>query len=199
MRAWVAAAAAALLLLLAAALFVLAVDVGRWETRLVQDDLVYRATPGRPDLWEQRERLPGGFARALLDLDDDIAFRRALRAFRVSEPDVPERLRPDLISLRREAAVALAELGRADGDPRRRSQASNLLAVLAAGPPGTARGNRLESAILAFRTAVLLDDANEQAKFNLELAYRTRPPSGVENLARSRVGKAEVGQKGAGY
>ena len=67
------------LLALAGAGFVglLASDVRHWEERLVRDDLSFRETPNRPDLFERQERIPGA-ARRLLAIDDDLAFRRAL-------------------------------------------------------------------------------------------------------------------------
>ena len=68
------------LLVLAGAGFVglLANDVRHWEERLVRDDLSFRETPNRPDLFEQHERIPGA-ARRLLAIDDDLAFRQALQ------------------------------------------------------------------------------------------------------------------------
>jgi hypothetical protein len=185
----------------AGALGLLASDVRHWETQLARDDLAFRSAATAPALFSSRERLPGGAARALLAIEDDLTFRRTLQLLRRSIEGDPNDPEPQ--ALRSAAEIALADLARSDPDPRRRSQATNLLGVLAVAgdgqQPGRVRGNRLESAIASFRSAVLLDDRNDRAKYNLELALRSRDPGQDEDLPRSVGGKGSLGRAGSGY
>jgi len=168
--------AALVLLAAAGALLVLARDVRAWETQLAQDDLVFRHAPGRPALWQPHERAPGGAARRLLGVEDDLAFRHALRLFRLGRPRQLAYDKPALVALRGEAQAELAELTRTDPVERRRSEAANLVGVLSLGVEGResaeARSRFLESGVASFQAAVQLDDSNERAKYNLELALR---------------------------
>jgi hypothetical protein len=188
-------------LALAGAVYVglLASDVRHWEKRLIRDDVAFRDTPNRPGLFEHDDRGPGG--RVLLGIEDDLAFRRALQLLRMGFSVSPAD--EDRESLLRSTEVALAEIARSDPDGGRRSQAMNVLGVLSVGArgerPGDVSGNRLESAIANFRSAVLLDDDNELAKYNLELALRARDPGGDENLPRSTGGQGARGRAGSGY
>jgi hypothetical protein len=199
---WLAVIAAVLLLVVAAGLFVLAADVRRWERTLAQDDLVFREAPGDPELFEAQARL-GGAARVLLGIDDDLAFRDALQLFwaSVASPEVERRA--ESADLRRAAELALAGIAHSDPDPKRRSQVTNVLGVLSVAGLGSqlgaASGARFESAIMSFRSAILLDDGNEDAKFNLELVLRRRPPGDDVNLPRGVVGRGDVGRSCAGY
>ena len=192
------------LLLLAGAGFVglLASDVRHWEERLVRDDLSFRETPNRPDLFERQERIPGA-ARRLLAIDDDLAFRRALHLIWMSVAVRPPEQETEADSLRDAAEIALAEVARADPDRSRRSEATNLLGVLSVSrdgeEPGEVRGSRLESAIVSFRSAVLLDARNERAKYNLELALQSRDPADDMNLPRGVGGQGALGREGSGY
>ena len=45
-------AAAVLCVVLASALFLLAVDIGRWSDAMAADDVRYRAEPESTDLWQ---------------------------------------------------------------------------------------------------------------------------------------------------
>ncbi len=186
----------------AAALGLLARDVRQWERTLVRDDFAFRDAPVRSGLFESDERLPGA-ARLVLGIDDDLAFRRALELLwmSVTPNSTAQALGPR--ELRRAAELALAELAQSDPDSRRRSQATNLLGVLSVDrrgeTPGQVTSDRLESAIVSFRTAVILDDRNEPAKYNLELALLSRDPGTDENIPRSSGGEGALGRAGSGY
>jgi hypothetical protein len=186
----------------AACLALLARDVNRWEGALVRDDVTLRTSPERTDLFEPDETLPGA-ARLVLGVDDDLAYRRALGllALSVTPTAVTEDL--DLGELRRAAEVALAEVAQGDPDHRRRSRATNLLGVLLVDRggevPGSVTGDRLESAIVSFEAAVLLDEQNDRAKQNLELALASRDPGTDETIPRSSGGKGALGRAGSGY
>ena len=192
------------LLLLAGAGFVglLAGDVRHWEERLVRDDLSFRETPNRPDLFQRHERIPA-VARRLLAIDDDLAFRQALQLVVMSVAVRPPEQDAEADSLREAAEIALAKLARADPDRSRRSEATNLLGVLSVSrvgeEPGEVQGSRLDSAIVSFRSAVLLDARNERAKYNLELALQSRDPEDDMSLPRGVGGKGALGREGSGY
>lgn len=145
----------------------------------------------------------GGAARRLLGIGDDLAFRRALQLVWMSVAASPPDQDPEPAALRAAAEIALAEVARSDPDPTRRSQVTNLLGVLSVArdgeEPRAVRGNRLESAIVSFRTAVLLDDRNERAKYNLELALRNVDPESEVDLPRGRGGQGMLGRAGTGY
>ena len=74
---------AACIFALAAAVLalLLALDVGRWQTTISRDDVRFKATPTRADLWRPNELLPFHAARSLLRLGDDIEYRDTLRNF----------------------------------------------------------------------------------------------------------------------
>lgn len=209
MRRALALAAAAVLLACAAALLVLARDVRAWEMRLEQDDVAFRYSPGRSALWQPEERFPGSTARRFLQLDDDLAFRNALRLFRLGRPRQLAYDNPSLTAVRGEAQVELMELGRDDPDAARRSQASNLVGVLSLGVEGresaSARATFLESGIGSFQTAVQLDDANERAKYNLELALRRQETDAASlesagaEVPRDNPSGAGLREGGSGY
>ena len=209
MRRALALAAAAVLLACSGALLVLARDIRAWETRLEQDDVSFRYAPGRPALWQPKERFPGAAARRLLQLDDDLAFRNALRLFRLGRPRQLAYDSPSLTAVRGEAQVELMELGRDDADAARRSQAANLVGVLSLGVEGresaAARATFLESGISSFQTAVQLDDSNERAKYNLELALRRQETDAASlesagaEVPRENPSGAGLREGGSGY
>jgi len=201
--------AALLLLAAAAALLLLAADVRRWETRLAQDDLAFRHAPGRPALWQPEARVPGDPARRLLGVEDDLRFREALRLFRLGRPRQLAFDKPHLLALRGQAQGELNELAKTDPSPRRRSEAVNLVGVLSLGVEGrenaAARQEFLESGVANFQTAIRLDDANEPAKYNLELALRRQETDAASleeagaEVPRDNPSGAGLREGGRGY
>ena len=190
-------------------LLLLAVDVAQLRSALPEDDVRYRAVP-TAELWQPSEALPGGVARSVLGVRDDILFRRALRAVRLSHPETPGFSDPTFVIHRNDASAWLTDVVQRDGDPLRRSAAANLLGVLSfadAIADYANRGKLLASAIERFRQAIALDPANDGAKFNLELALsRSRGLELTEaggGTAPSPGGKgsrgAGAGDPGSGY
>ena len=125
-----------LLLVLAVAAFVaaaflvaVAVDVDRWRTTIAEDDVRYRVFSA-DDLWSPDTVAPFGAGRRLLGVEDDVAFRQALRALRASELNDPTVSDPNLAVKRTEAAERLESIVVSDRDDERRSRAANLLGVL---------------------------------------------------------------------
>jgi hypothetical protein len=176
MRRIVRLALAAAAVGIAAILALLAVDVARWDRTVARDDLRFAKTPSRFDLWRGDEILPLGFAREVLAVDDDLAYRRAVRTFWRSQPRAGVQVGPKAVVLRARAQLLLERIANTDPDRRRRSEAANLLGVLSMTAQRFDVGNRgpklLERAVTNFRVAVKLDPSNEDAKYNLELFLR---------------------------
>ena len=148
--------------------------------------------------------LPGDPAAGLVGTDDDLALRRAERAFaaaiRPSESyDVQGRAR------RRAAAEhALAEVVDA-GSPAAASRAGNLLGILAATAGGADPAAAEQRAVGAFDAAIRGDARNDDAKFNLELLLRRidagvteAPGFGSGDLGDALAG-AGAGRPGTGF
>ena len=194
-------AAVAGCLVLGTLLLVLALDVARLRSALPADDVRYLGQPEQR-LWEPDEIVPGGLARTMLAVDDDIRFRQAVRGVRLSHPEMPGFSDPSYVVHRREATAWLTDIVQHDDDPKRQSSAANLLGVLTfadAVADYTNRGRLLEGATGRFRQAINLDPANDEAKHNLELTLsRSR---GLE-LSEAGGGNAPSpggkGAKGAG-
>lgn len=149
----------------------LAADVAALRDSLAEDDVRYRTAPEQ-DLWEPDELVPRGVARSLLGVRDDLLFRRALRAVRLSHPEVPGLSDPTYVVHRNDATAWLVDLVQHDESLERRSAAANLLGVLSFADAIADYQNRAKLLAAAggrFRQAVSLDPTNEDAKVNLEL------------------------------
>jgi hypothetical protein len=163
---------AAIALLAAVAVVFVAEDVRRWPGRIEAGDLRYFSGSTTED-WRPSDRLPLRLGDDLLKVDDDLALRRALVLFRGEHESADEnRSASEHIQLQSLLEQALVDVEDGAEDPRRRSQAANLLGVLyfdmaqSAGPGGDVF---LDRTLAALRRAVILDPANVDAKMNLEL------------------------------
>ena len=191
----------------AAALAVLAVDAIRVDRGLDGADAHFEAAPARAKSWQVGAALPDGVVTHALAVDDDLAYRDAmLRYARALSPSV---FGDRAETLRGEAQLALTRVSQGDPDPRRRSAAANLLGVLALEgttylPSAEERAQILAGAIGNFQNAVELDDGNDTAKRNLELALRDAGPGiqipGDEPSGQRAEGESSgVGRTGTGY
>jgi hypothetical protein len=167
--AWVAVAA---MFAVAMVLTVLAADVLRWRGHIERAD--FRVGSGGTRIWTAEERLPRDPAAELLDVEDDVQFRRALQLFRLGNPRRPARNQHDL-NLRLAADAGLADVVETNPDASIRSRAAMLRGLLAL---ETARGEPLRAetnlrrALTELRSAIRLDDRNTDAKYDLELVMR---------------------------
>jgi hypothetical protein len=202
MRRLALAAGAVVCLALASALFLLAVDIGRWSDALAADDVRYRAEPESAGLWQPNTVLPFGAAKRLLRTGDDVAFREALRALRLGRLDLGITSDPELALARGEARARLQQIATEEGDPARRSRATNLIGVIAfASSLSEARDQAafVADATAAFQTAIELDPDNREAKANLELALqRGRALQATEAGGGPNPSPGGSGAKGAG-
>ena len=203
MKRW---AAVVVLVLVAIVLALAAHDALSWRSALSRGDQRLATAPAHAR-WRAATLLPGDPARALLALGDDLALRRAVRAYLVAEA-TPYGFDNGVnqTRVRSGAEIVLSDLA-AGGSASAASQAGDLLGVLVvkAGrvTGGVTADDRARS---AFEAAVRRDPSNTDAKYNLELLLRrtkatsTRqgPGSGSGALAHGRRG-AGAGTPGRGY
>lgn len=188
-------------LVVAIAAFVLALDVAATSAALRDDDVRYRAEP-QATLWSPARVLPGGIADSLLGVEDDVLFRRALRATLLSHPETPGFSDPSYVVNRNDATAWLTDIVQGDSSDERRSAAANLLGVLSfsdAVADYSNRGRLLASAASRFRQAIAFDPENDEAKHNLELTLsRSRGLELAESGGGTNPSPGGKGAKGAG-
>jgi hypothetical protein len=201
-------AAAVLALATAAVLALAAVDVGAMKHAIAADDAQFAVRPARPD-WGMPGILPGSGVASLMGLQDDLAYREAMRRVVLMRERQTTASGARLSGLVASAGRALLDEASADPDPKRRAQALNLLGVLTIINPTGARGfdsPSLSAGADRFQEAVTLDPTNERAKENLEVTYRLLRERGVEEQEADEgeeegaaAGAGLGGQGGSGY
>ena len=203
MRRWLGLGVAAVALGAAVILLLLALDVRRWEHRIAADDVAVTVNPARQDLWQPTETIPFGAARSMLGLDDALAYRRALDLFAQGQPWFNAELVPvPVLQYRKLAQVELGRLAQHDPDAARRSRELNMLGALSTvtvTPYDPAhRLSGLIHAVTAYHAAVIADDRDDAAKFNLEVTLRliSRVPNAQKTL--SGLGGSATGRLGFG-
>jgi hypothetical protein len=199
--------AAALAVPVAIVLALLAVDVLRVPDEIAADDTRFQSAPLRQrSLWDDLGFLPWRAGERLLELDDDLAYRRTVWLYARADPLSFQTTQPEQEALRGMTVLELALRSREEREPRRRAQLLNLhgaltMARLTSDP--REREANLKEAIDSFRTAVRLDPENEDAKVNLEFALRAVAASISfgENPERgaARGRQAGTGRPGGGY
>lgn len=205
-------AAAMLCLGLAIVLALVAVDIARWDEVFRSDDISYRVLPDDETLWDIDAIVAVGLAGRILAVDDDVEFRRAIRALRAAHLEDPSSYisDPRIAISRNEAQARLEAVVANDHDRSRRSRAAGLLGVLGLGRFVTETQERealLSSTVSNLRQAIDLDPSNDEAKVNLELAYQRgrgveiNESSSGENPTPGGSGSrgAGSGQAGSGY
>jgi hypothetical protein len=194
----------------AAGLFLLTADVARWRDRVPADDVRYRTAPARDDLWRPQTLVPGGLGGDLLDVEDDVAFREAVRAVRISRLHDATVSDPQLALLRNDAQARLEAIVAAGGDPARRSRAANLLGVLNLARLAVETRDPaavLQNAVASFEDAIALDPENDEAKYNLQLTFQRGRAMQLEEARGGRnptpggrgASGAGAGEPGSGY
>ena len=132
-----------------------------------------------------------------LGLDDDLAFRRAVRAFAAAEY-IPFGLdgNESRASARARAAGSLAAVAES-GTPGLASRANDLLGVLAA------TDGSVDAALGRFQSAIVADPTNVNAKRNLEKLLRILVVVGIRippgGRAPGGLGGAGSSPPGTGY
>ena len=189
--------AVAALVVAAALLVALAADVLRWDRQLRDGDVAYGA--GVAATWRPDTLLPRGVSSSVLGVSDDVAYRNAVDQFWRSGPRDPIRVFQDVT--RRSAAERT--LGRTfDRDPSsaRRSDLAVLRAALmleeARNSP-TQRQVFVRRAIEYLERAVIVDQSNVTAVYDLELALKLLRASG-SGVAGSGDTRSPLPSPGAG-
>lgn len=202
-----AEAAAVLAIPLAVLLGLLAVDVLRTPARLGHDDVRFEAAPKRSTgLWDGLDSLPGRPAARMLDVEDDLVYRRTMANYLKVEPGVVSIFGPELENLKGAVTIALTERSGDDANPKRRAQYLNLLAVMGleryGGDPAETE-TILRRAIGTLRNAVETDPENADAKRNLELALRNAKALRIPGLdpggSAAEGAISGQGRTGSGY
>jgi hypothetical protein len=199
--------AAALAVPVAIVLALLAVDVLRAPDEVAADDTRFQSAPLRQrSLWDDVGFLPWRASERLLELDDDLAYRRTVWLYARADPLSFQTTQPEQEALRGRTVLELALRSREETEPRRRANLLNLHGALTMGRLSSdprEREANLKEAIDSFRTAVRLDPENEDAKVNLEFALRAVAASVAfgENPERgaARGRQAGTGRPGGGY
>lgn len=190
-------------------LAVLAIDVLRTPGWVAEDDSRFQSAPLRGSgLWNEPGIVATRARMTTLGLDDDFGYRRAVALFAKLRPGEAA----EGIDFEQESAWAKLQLdlttqSRENPDPRLRSELQNLMGVvllaryLYASPDQ--RNMLLSTAVGAFRTAVELDQTNDDAKLNLELALRAFSPilfpSNAPDAGGAQGEQSGQGRSGSGY
>jgi hypothetical protein len=192
-------AIATVLLVLAVVAALLAADLRNWQTAVRTGDLRFSQSPGYAE-WTTTSLLPGDPARKLLGIGNQIAFRNAVKTF-VTVAAAGEGFDNGYSESRDRAAAEAVLTNLAAGlNKQRDSEADNLLGILAytdskqTGPYAPTPVERSES---DFRSAVSLDPANDDAKFNLEWLMRQLLAKGTRSGSNGGTGNAK-GHNGGG-
>lgn len=186
----------------AVVLLALALDVRRWQHGLTAGDVRFHETPPPQSLWNASELVPGGAARRLLGVDDDLAFRRVVRLFVLGRVHDSAFTEPRLAAIRGKAQEQLGRIAERDPEPLRRAAAHDLLGVLALATvplDDLLRQTLLGNAVAELQNAVELDPGYSEAKYNLELALtRLRVLEQSPSSRLRRGSQSSNRQKGAG-
>jgi len=188
------------------AALVLARDVRVWDDALDRGDAQFATRAGESG-WAARGWLPRNAAPRVLGLNDDLAVRRAERAFAIaaSTPRGYDNGRRKA-QLRSVAEIALSDVVAA-GSPAQASRAGNQLGILAATTEGQGGPPPAGDAAEMFDAAIRADPGNVDAKHNLELLLRrikvvgTRQGAGTSTAGDygAALAGAGAGLPGAGY
>jgi hypothetical protein len=194
-------------LAVAAALALFASDVLAAQSTMKRDDLRFRVSPDARGLWKVEGRTPS--LKALLLLEDDLAWRVAAQRFQLSRARANIAYDPTRTSSRAETQAGLASAETHELTTGQASALANFSAILAyeeaVGDPQNGPA-LLRRSTDEFRRAIRLERGNEEAKFNLELLLRLvesedeqrRDQAGAGTGGNDAVG-ASAAQAGSGY
>ena len=199
---------------LALAAFVLAAlsayaarEGARVDSELRRSDAAFRVDPRQSGLWAVDVSVPG--LRRLLGTDDDIDFRRAARRYQLLRLRGPDPFNSSTRAARADAQLALSRAQESGLTAAARSKAANFEGVLVLEDAvGDQRNGRalINASLEHFRRAIGLDQANQEAPYNLELLLMLLQPerrrlaarNGISLGGRDDAGAAALG-KGHGY
>lgn len=200
----------AVLIVLATLAALVARDAAAIQRGFEGSDLAFKAQPAAERLWKIDTRLP--YAKDALGVEDDLVYRRALRAFAVDARRADNPYDFDRPAFRAEAQATLGSVENSkDLTPAQRSKAATLQGVLTFDEATADPVNGptlIRRALGDFERAVRIDPTNEEAKYNLEFLLRVLDPSAArfrirENIPAYRPGRSAPGgappRRGRGY
>lgn len=202
-------AAAIVAVPVAIVLVVLAIDVLRTPGWVSEDDSRFSGAPVRASgLWNEPGLLATRARIETLGLEDDLTYRHIVARFaRLRPGQADQGINPEQEARWAKLQFDLTNQSRENPDPELRSELQNLMGVtllaryLYASPDQ--RNMLLSNAVGAFRTAVELDQTNDDAKLNLELAMRAYSPilfpSNAPDTGGARGQESGQGRSGSGY
>lgn len=170
------------LLVLAAISALVARDAAAIRHGMDRGDLAFEALPAAERLWRFETTLP--FADTLLGIEDDLVYRRALRAFAVDDRRAANPYDFSRPAFRAEAQATLVNAEGAGLTPAQRSKLATLAGVLAfdeAVNDPVNGPNLVRQSLAHFQRAVRVDPTNTEAKYDLEFVLRILSP-GAERL-----------------
>jgi hypothetical protein len=203
------AAPIVVLLVLALVSALVARDAASVERAFDRSDLAFEAQPAAERLWKIDTRIP--LVDRSLAIEDDLQYRRALRAFAVDARRAENPYDFSRPAFRAEAQATLGSAERSDLAAPLRSKAASLQGVLTfeESTADPVNGPALVGRALAdFTRAVRIDPSNEEAKYNLEFLLRLMDPDAArfrirENIPLYRPGRSAPGgappRRGHGY
>jgi len=202
-------AAAAVALVLAVGCALVATDVLLLQNGVRTGDTRFASGSVGKDLWRPHQLLPFGATASLLGVEDDVAYRRAIRAFVLGRPREQPFRDTDLLALRGQAQDELQAIVDGDESAQRKAEAANLMGVLGfanAAIDTDQAYQYLSEAIGRFRQAIAFDPSRDDAKYNLELALtrikstpRPQAQRGPRDTRGGTGGGAGTGEAGSGY
>lgn len=184
-------------------------DAAAVQRAFDRSDLAFEAQPAAERLWKIETRLP--LLKRAFGIEDDLVYRRALRAFAVDArrgANPYDFARP---AFRAEAQATLGSAERSDLAAPLRSKAAVLQGVLTFEEANNDPVNGpalIRNTLGHFTRAVRIDPSNEDAKYNLEFLLRLMDPSAAririrENIPAYRPGRSAPGaappRRGRGY
>ena len=197
------------LLALALVSALVARDAAAVRSAFDRSDLAFEAQPAAERLWKIDTRIP--LVERGLAIEDDLMYRRALRAFAVDARRAENPYDFSRPAFRAEAQATLGSAERSELAAPLRSKAAMLQGVLTfeesiADPVNGS--NLVRQALGDFTRAIRIEPSNEEAKYNLELLLRLMDPSAAririrENIPTYRAGRSAPGgappRRGHGY
>jgi hypothetical protein len=195
---------ALLCLVFAVALGLLAWDVSQSRAALSGGDVEFRIAPESAGLWRASTIVPFDAATTLLGAEDDIEIRQAVRAVRLARLADPRASLsdPQVAILRNAAQARLDVLVAGDQSAEVKSRAAGLLGVMGLARLVWETQDRtalLSETVSNLQLAIELDQFNDEAKYNLELALqRSRGLQLAEGAGGQNPSPGGTGSTGAG-
>ena len=178
----------AILIVLAVFAALVARDAAAIRSGFEGGDLAFKAQPAAERLWKIDTRVP--YAKRAFGVEDDLVYRRALRAFAVDARRGENPYDFDRPAFRAEAQATLVAAEESSLAAPLRSKAASLQGVLTFDEAiqDPINGPALMRRVVGdFERAVRIDPTNEEAKYNLEYLLRLMDPSAARLRIRENI------------